>query len=248
MAVASAYKSDIGRRKQNQDYIWIDEQIGLYIVADGMGGQEAGEVASEMASNTIGDLIRNKIKDQNDVVASETIETLIIDAIEAANEIVSKAAKAADQKREMGATIVVAMLHGSQAYISHAGDARAYHLRGGTISQLTKDDSWSAALADEGLLHQDKVQDHIYSHIVTKAVGQGSALEPSFSKLILAPGDWLLLCSDGLWNMVPDEQILKIIHNSNDDPQLAVEELVGAANKAGGKDNISIAAITVLDK
>jgi protein phosphatase len=248
MAVVSAYKSDIGRRKQNQDYIWADEEIGLFIVADGMGGQEAGEIASEMAANTIGDLIKAKSGAPKRALTPERIEALLVEAIETANEMVSKAAKAADQKREMGATIVVAWLHAAKAYISHAGDARAYHIRGGTISQLTKDDSWSTALADEGIIDQDKVQDHIYSHIVTKAVGQGSPINPSLAQVTLTPSDWLLLCSDGLWNMVSDEQILNLVRASNSSPHQAVINLVAAANEAGGKDNISITAIKMIER
>jgi protein phosphatase len=248
MATVSAYKSDIGRnpKRQNEDYIWVDEQAGLYIVADGMGGQEAGEVASELASNTVGDLISQPLKGKTDRLSREEIETLMIGAIETANETVAKAAKAADQKRKMGATIVVALLHRSKAYISHAGDARAYLIRGSTIMQLTKDDSWSEELAAEGLLPKEKVKDHVYSHIVTKAIGQGSLLAPSFTELALTPGDWLLLCSDGLWNMVSDEDILEIIQQAAGDSTRVVEDLVAAANEAGGKDNISIVVVNAV--
>ena len=249
MTIVSAHISDIGRneKRKNEDYVWVDEQAGLYIVADGMGGQEAGEIASELASNTIGKLVSSQINEATRPLSSDEIQDIMINAIETANDIVSKAARAAYQKRKMGATIIVGLIQTPMAYISHAGDTRAYVIRGGTIMQLTKDDSWSAELAAEGLLTKDKIQEHIYRHIVTKAVGQGSALSPSFTEVPLTPGDWLLLCSDGLWNMVEDEDILAELQKAGDDPAQAVEALVDAANAAGGKDNISIAAVKMLD-
>ena len=115
----------------------------------------------------------------------------MIGAIETANEAVSKAAESASQKRKMGATIVVALLYGTNAYISHAGDARAYLIRGATLMQITKDDSWSAELAAEGIIPQEKIQDHIYSNIVTKAIGQGSVLAPSFTEVPLTTGRFI---------------------------------------------------------
>jgi len=245
MAVTLAYKSDIGRnpKRKNEDYIWVNEAMGLYIVADGMGGQEAGEVASEMAATTIADYISRDLGALTDPPSAETIAQIMSSAIEVANEAVSKAAQAAEQRRKMGATIVVALLHNAKAYISHAGDARAYLVRGGTIMQLTRDDSWSAELEAEGVITRDQAENHPFGHIVTKAIGQGSDLAPSFAEFNLTPGDWLLLCSDGLWNMLSDEEILTIIKTADGQPEQAVEALVAAANEAGGKDNISVVAL-----
>ncbi len=247
MKILTAYKSDVGRneRRKNEDYIWVDEQTGLYIVADGMGGQEAGEIASELASNTIGDTLKSELGKTTDP-AAEAIEQMMMTAVEAANKIVVKAARAADQRRKMGATVVIAVLQSATAYISHAGDARAYLARGATIMQLTRDDSWIAELTAEGLVSKEEAKGHIYEHIVTKAIGQETELIPSFAEVTLTPGDWLLLCSDGLWNMVEDEDILAILQQAKDDPQQAVEDLVAAANDAGGKDNISIVAIKAM--
>lgn len=248
MAVALAHKSDIGRnpKRKNEDYIWINEAVGLYIVADGMGGQEAGEVASEMASITIGEQISQQLQASSAPLTAERVEPLLLKAIEAANAAVFKAAQAAEQRRKMGATIVVAILSGSNAFISHAGDARAYLIRGGTIMQLTRDDSWSAELEAEGVITKDQAEKHPFGHIVTKAIGQGGTLTPSFAELQLTPGDWLLLCSDGLWNMISDEQILALVKATNGDPAQAVEDLVAAANEAGGKDNISVVALKMM--
>jgi len=247
MVVSSAYKSDVGRnpKRQNEDYIWIDEKAKVYIVTDGMGGQEAGEVASEMASTTAGELISQQLKTKKDSLSAEMIETLMIGALETANETINKAAETAQQKRKMGATIVMAVIFDENAYISHAGDARAYLIRGATIMQLTRDDSWSAELEAEGVITKEQAERHPFGHVVTKAIGQEGPLVPSFSEVPLTPGDWLLLCSDGLWNMVPDEEIIKVIRQAKGDLKQAVDNLVDAANEAGGKDNISIALIKV---
>lgn len=249
MRILTAYKSDIGRneKRQNEDYIWVDEKLGLYIVADGMGGQEAGEIASQLASTTIADMIRDQLNNINEPPTEKVVQTLVTEAMEAANETVFKAAKAAEQRRKMGATIVVALLQSPTVYISHAGDARAYLIRGATIMQLTRDDSWVAELEAEGLVEKDEMRDHIYGHIVTKAIGQDKQLSPSFTLVTLRPGDWLILCSDGLWNMIEDEQILAEIQNAKGDPDQAVEGLIAAANEEGGKDNISIVAIQALE-
>lgn len=248
MKLVSAYISDIGRnpKRNNEDYVWVDEKAGVYIVADGMGGQEAGEIASELAANTIGELVSSQITAAGQPLTKNEIQDLLGRAIETANETVLKTAKAAGQRRKMGATIVVALLQLPNVYISHAGDTRAYLARSATIMQLTRDDSWSAEMAAEGIITKEQARGHIYEHWVTKAIGQNGPVSPSFMEVKLTPGDWLLLCSDGLWNMVEDEDILAELQKAGDDPGQAVEALVNAANEAGGKDNISIAVIKLL--
>lgn len=247
MIIVSAHKSDVGlKRKQNEDYVWVDEQMGLHIVADGMGGHEAGDVASRLAATTVGREIAEQLKAKTEPLSPATLEEMIIGAIEAANEIVFNAAKESGQKRRMGATIVVALVRLPVAYISHVGDARAYLARGSTIMQLTEDDSWGAKFAAASTSSKTEVQSHRLEHVLTKAIGQDSLLQPSFIEVQIVPGDWLLLCSDGLWNMVKNEQILAELQKAGDDPAQAAEMLVAAANAAGGKDNISISAIKIL--
>lgn len=243
MTILSAYKSDVGQhREHNEDYIWVDEQAGLYIVADGMGGHEAGEVASELASTTIGEMVAARLKADATLSEAETIREMMVNAIETANQSIYQAAQDAEQVRPMGTTIVVAITRPPVAFISHVGDARAYLVRGTTLTRLTEDDTWGAQFdsmklpASLGGAERAK-----YNSILTKAVGQGSVLEPSFLEIKIEAGDWLLLCSDGLWNMVPDEQILTIFRQTTDGhPADIVDALVAAANAAGGKDNISV--------
>jgi protein phosphatase len=243
MAIVSAYKTDTGqRRRRNEDFVWVNESARLFIVADGMGGHEAGDVASELAANTVAEWVTSELKDKTEPILPAIVTRILIDAVEEANKTVFHAAKEAGQKRHMGTTIVVALVRSSVAYISHVGDARAYLARGATLMQLTKDDSWKAQFGPKEMnISQGK-----FDHILTKAIGQDSELDPSSTEVKMAPGDWLLLCSDGLWNMIEDDEILTRLQEADDDPDRAVDTLVAAANAAGGKDNISVAAIKIL--
>jgi protein phosphatase len=245
MPVLSAYKNDPGlnKNRQNEDFIWVDDEVGLYIVADGMGGHEGGEIASELAATTAGNYIAEKLKKQPVALAAEVLRALLLEAGEAANQAVFEAAHQAEQERKMGTTLVMALIQGSKAYISHAGDSRAYWLHNSTLRQLTEDDSWSNFVRKSSGAEGQAPPG--IGHILTKAVGQNPPLEPSFSWVELAPGDMLLLCSDGLWNMVQDELLLAELAGARDRLDQAVEKLVAAANAAGGKDNISVVLVQV---
>lgn len=244
MTFVSAYKCDIGRnpKRQNEDYIWVDEQAGLFIVADGMGGQEAGDVASKLAAETAGSLIVKHLKKHPQPSPSDKIKSVIVEAIETANTAVYNTAQKAVQKRKMGSTIVLALIQNSTIYISHAGDSRAYLLHGNTLSQLTEDDSWQTEFGGNQP-PKGNGRKKIIDHFLTKSIGQESKVDPSFKELQLNPKDSLLLCTDGLWGMIEDDQILSILKQSKKDPATAVEALVDAANAAGGDDNISVIVI-----
>ena len=145
MKIVSAHKSDIGRVYQhNDDYIWVDDNLGLYIVADGMGGNEAGDVASKMTAHSVGSTLVEQLTADQSALTSMRIKELLVDAIEAANRAVYQAAIEAQQKRKMGTTIVAALIQSTKLYVSHAGDSRVYLARGTELRQLTEDDSWGA--------------------------------------------------------------------------------------------------------
>jgi len=242
MTIVSAHKCDIGLnpKRQNEDYIWVDEQAGLFIVADGMGGQEAGDVASKLAVETIATLLVDQTKNKS--LSTAKIKELVTQAIETANETVYKASQKAAQKRRMGSTVIMALIQNSTAYISHAGDSRAYLLQGSSLSQLTEDDSWQTEFG-AGQQTKGNGRKKVIDHILTKSIGQESKVDPSFTELKLNPGGCLLLCTDGLWGMIEDDQILAILKQAKKDPTKAVEALVDAANAAGGDDNISVVVI-----
>lgn len=246
MRIISAFKSDIGQVYQhNDDYIWVDDAAGFYILADGMGGQEAGDVASRMTAHSVGQAIVGQLTAEQPLPAADKIKAMLVDAIETANRAVYQAAQQAQQKRRMGTTIVAALLRSERLFVSHAGDSRAYLVRNNQLRQLTEDDSWGAQFAAAGVKTKNNEKGK-FDHFLTKAVGQEHNLDPSFVELELRPDDWLLLCSDGLWNMVEDARMLEILNAANPSPQQAVENLVLAANQAGGKDNISVVAIKIL--
>lgn len=244
MSSISAHKTDVGQTaKHNQDFIWTDEQAGIYIVADGMGGQDAGELASELAATTTAQHIVSRLKAGS--LSTARVKDLMSAALEAANDTVMKAAEEAQQDRPMGAAIVVALVRPPTVCICHAGDARAYLVQKSALTRLTKDDSWVAQLLANGMITEEQAEHHPLGHILTKAIGHDSPLEPAFTEVTVAPGDWLILCSDGLWKMVGNEKLLATLQQPKATPASAVEILVAAANAAGGTDNISVIVIRI---
>lgn len=246
MPILSAYKTDIGRmRTHNEDYVWVDGDAGIYIVADGLGGQEAGEVASQLTATTVAKLILDGI-DGLDNLSTTDIEKMMSKALEVSNETVLAIANQEGQVRKMGATIVVVLVKLPSVYICHAGDTRAYLARKGTLTQVTEDDSFVAELIAAGIISKEQAKTNLYRSVVTKAIGQDPPLDPTFTEFAVFPEDWLLVCSDGLTDMVDEAGIMKVIQASKGDPDYVVETLTKAANEAGGKDNISIIAIRIL--
>lgn len=247
MPIAFAYKSDIGQvHNHNEDFIWVDSETGLFIVADGMGGHEAGEVASQLSATAVAKALQGDIGSADDQVSSQQISALMIKAFETANESVLAMANQSEQSRRMGSTIVTAVLKLPSVYICHLGDARAYLSRNNVLTQITQDDSVVAELLAAGLISEEEAKTHIYRSVVTKAMGQDPPVEPTFTELTVMANDWLLICSDGLTSMISDEAIKAELNNAKGNPDYLVEALVKAANDAGGKDNISVIAIQVL--
>jgi len=243
MHVITAHKSDVGlKRRQNEDYVWVDEAAGLYILADGMGGLEAGDVASRLTATTVAELMMEQLDGQAEPLTAAQIKTMMTTAILTANDTVYNASQEAGHQRGMGSTIAVLLLRASTAYISHVGDSRVYLARNASLKQLTEDDTWGAHLAKTDPATNGQVQSFL-SNVLTQAIGQDTTPKPSFAEIEVASDDWLILCSDGLWNMVQDDQTLVNIRNANNNPDKAVETLVAAANTAGGRDNISVIAI-----
>jgi protein phosphatase len=247
MTIVSAHGTDVGRvRERNEDYIWVDDQAGVFIVADGLGGHQAGDVASRLAATTVGEMITACIAAADEHLLAVNPRQLMTSSIETANDKVRAAAKEAEQELRMGTVIVVALVRPPLAFISHAGDARAYLARDSALMRLTEDDSVVAQLIVAGELSAADARNHPQRSVVTKVVGQDSPVQPSFRQVAVEPGDWLLLCSDGLWDMVDDETILQELQKADNDPARATEALIRAANAAGGKDNTSAIVIRVL--
>jgi protein phosphatase len=212
---------------------------GVFIVADGMGGHAAGEVASEMAvritSREIGS-IRGLTEDQ----AGDRIRH----AIQSANDAIFNRTLSEKDKRGMGTTATVLVLMRGRYLVGQVGDSRAYLLRNGVLSQLTKDHSYVQEQVDAGLLTPEQARVHPYSNVITRCVGASVDVVPDLYFGALQTGDIVLLASDGLTGMLEDEQLMKILQ-SEGDPQTWVDKLVNEANRRGGLDNITAIVIRI---
>ena len=211
--------------------------FGLFVVADGMGGHKKGERASTIAAQSVarvvGSYIFSKILEEiQDFCDNKTLMELMRSALIAANnDVVNKVPGG-------GTTLTALLLMGTNAIIGHVGDSRAYMLESGKLLQLTKDHSLVQKLYDLGELTDEGIENHPQRNILMRAVGQGDVLEVDVSECSVKPGSIFLLCSDGLWGCMEDEDILQIIIKSSD-LQDACENLTKEVNKTGGPDNIT---------
>jgi len=231
--LADGARSDVGRgRPDNEDSLLVDREHHLYAVADGMGGHRAGEVASATAIETLKSAYADgRPLDQ---------------AVEAANAAVFS--KAADDAalRGMGTTLTaVAVEDGRTALLGHVGDSRAYLMRDGAVTQVTDDHSLVEQLVREGRLSPEEAHHHPQRAIITRALGIDAQVEVDVYRVDLQPGDRLLICSDGLTNMLSDETI-GVTLGRHADPQQAADTLVDMANQAGGDDNITVVVLDAL--
>ncbi len=228
--------TDIGRgRPSNQDFVYASEQpVGnlsnLLIVADGMGGHKAGDVASRYAVEAIVEYLQ--------IAQEKRPVPLLSDAIHYANEQVLKKASADIDLEGMGTTVVAASVLDGYLYVANVGDSRLY-LIDQEISQITRDHSLVEEMIRMGELKRKDARSHPDKNVITRAVGVGEPIQIDFFDVKLEEGDQILLCSDGLTNMVEDQEILKIIRKSESLKE-AAQHLVNEANKNGGKDNISV--------
>ncbi len=224
-------------RDNNEDFFAINPAIGIYMVADGMGGHNAGEIASEEACKTVLSYFRNhsdEIKfDKKD------LEDTFWTALQEANTTVLNMASENTRYRGMGTTLIVAMVHEDDLYVSHIGDVRAYLWHGEDLEQLTEDHSVVWQLVKRGEMSKEEARLSNMKNQITQAVGIGPTIVPSFVNCPLEQGDKLMLCSDGLWDMLSDDQIAEIMGSSKTARELT-EALVIKANEAGGHDNITV--------
>lgn len=231
--------TDIGRKRQlNQDFVFSsDDSIGalknLYIVADGMGGHNAGDFASKYTVETVVREIKGSIEKKPFRIIGK--------AVRVANELVRARAKEDIHMYGMGTTIVIATIDEHQLQIANVGDSRLYIISD-TIRQITRDHSLVAEMVRKGGIAPEAAKDHPDKNIITRAVGARDSIEVDFFTEDLSEGDIVLLCSDGLTNMLSDEEIFNIVKKSTTIEEKATE-LINAANENGGKDNIAVILI-----
>lgn len=235
-------KSDVGKvREMNQDFFYIskpEDRLQLFIVADGMGGYKGGEVASCLAVETSKSYIINNFDSiEHD---RESILKLIRSAIEYANLVVFEKSKESKELENMGTTIDICLVISNKVYIGHVGDSRVYRKRRDFFRKLTTDHSYVQKLVSDGTITKEEAYNHPKKNMLIKALGCSSFVEPDVMVKGFLKDDILLMCSDGLTNMLKDEKIVEII---NENPEKACNNLVDKANEQGGYDNITAVII-----
>jgi serine/threonine protein phosphatase PrpC len=244
--IESCGATDIGRRRQlNEDSFLVDDDTGLYVVADGMGGHNGGEIASRLAVETVSAFIQRS-RDSEKLTWPFGIEPTLSyssnrlrTAVLLANRRIWREADSSEEYTGMGTTIVAALAEDGHLCICSAGDCRAYRVHPGHIEQLTTDHSWVQAAYEAGVLRAEALHSHPLRSIVTRAVGASESLEVDVLEQQVVLGDSFLLCSDGLHGMVADGAMLDIIRGTDARLDETVRRLISAANEAGGRDNIT---------
>ncbi|GLH69297.1 serine/threonine phosphatase [Geothrix rubra] len=244
MAIRAAGMTDVGCvRKHNEDSFLAAPELGLYVVADGLGGHAAGEVASRIVVERVAQFVGETTeKDRTWPLEYDT--TLSFDgnrlkvALLLSDQAIADDIRRNPERETMGSTVVACLLSGTKATLAHVGDSRAYILNKEEIRQVTRDHSWVAEQVANGILTPSEARVHPFRNVITQALGNGGDLEVEVQELELGKSDRLLLCSDGLSGMVGDAQIWDIV-NQSPNLQTAVEALISVARNNGGEDNIT---------
>ena len=228
-------------RSHNEDAVAADAQSGFAVLADGMGGCNAGEVASRIAVDRVSSSLKAAV-DQNHrgQVDDTAAERLLAQHISEANAAVYEAARARSEYSGMGTTLVVAYWHGDRMTVGHVGDSRLYRLREGSLAQLTRDHSLAQDQIDDGLLSPAQARYSSQRNVVTRAVGIEAQVKADLRSFAVAPGDLYMLCSDGLTDMLTDEEIQQALESAGPELRGAADILLQQANAGGGRDNISV--------
>jgi PPM family protein phosphatase len=240
--------TDVGRvRSHNEDSIAADPDIGVATLADGMGGYNAGEVASGIAVAMIpAEMRRLRTTLTIDRATDADIEKHVEEQARKVNLAIYNAAQKESKYAGMGTTLVFGCWHGNKVTVGHLGDSRMYRLRGENIEALTKDHSWIQEQIDKGLMTYDQARASKKKNLVTRACGIDPSVAPEVHTHGVEKGDIYMLCSDGLYDMVPDDEIHLTVTSLKSNLKLAAEQLVQQANDNGGRDNISLILVHVL--
>jgi len=239
-------QTDTGKvREHNEDTIAFDVDIGLLVLADGMGGYNAGEVASGIAVKTIVNLVRESVEREDLRVADQDTgmsraSIILRDAIHRANKIIYQTARAQPQCEGMGTTVVSALMFDNKIAVAHVGDSRMYRLRGDKFEQVTMDHSLLQELVDRGFYSPEEAQRAANKNYVTRALGVEQTVEVEIQEVPTQKGDFYVLCSDGLSDMVEDDDIHLTISTFGANLETVAKQLIQLSNDNGGRDNVSV--------
>lgn len=244
--------SDVGlKRTHNEDSIGNDTDVGLAVLADGMGGYRAGEVASAMAINVIMDQVRQDLESRPPGELDEDTgycrgSLMVRDAVIRANEIIYRTARSQPQCQGMGTTLLAVLFYDNRVSVAHVGDSRLYRLRGNELEQLTVDHSLVQELVDKGFYSPEEAKQSVQKNLVTRAIGVDPEVKMEVHEESVVPGDLFLLCSDGLTDLVEDREIHLTLGKYSANLEQAAQRLIQMANQNGGTDNISVILARVL--
>jgi PPM family protein phosphatase len=235
----------VGRQRQhNEDSYLVADEAKLFLVADGMGGHAAGEIASRIAVDSISEFILHTKEDDGtwphayDEHFKRSTNRLMA-AVRLANTRVLEAMRKDARLRGMGTTVVACLADGETMSVAHVGDSRAYMIRNNQLQRITNDHSWVFEQVQAGMLTEAEAEKHPLRNVITRALGGALQVTPDASEIEVKEGDLFLLCSDGLTGMVPEEEILKLVTQSNGDLEKACQKLIEEANERGGLDNVT---------
>ena len=238
---------DPGRaRSNNEDAVATDAVVSLAVLADGMGGYNAGEVASNMATNFIGAELGRWLREASLQASEAEVRRAMDICVDNANRAIFNAANSNPQYAGMGTTLVVALFRDSRLIVGHVGDSRAYRLRSGRLQQITRDHSLLQEQIDSGMISAEEAKFSQNKNLVTRALGVDPEVETEIHDYPVLPGDIYLLCSDGLNDMVEDEEIHLTLQMLAANLELAATQLIQMANDNGGRDNVSVILVKVL--
>jgi len=232
--------TDVGQvRQRNEDEVRILPEAGAAVLADGMGGHQAGDVAARLAIEVIAEEIAKQ---------EQADEQVMNEWIEAANQAIRGVASTHSEYRGMGATVVVTLCRDDRLIYSHVGDSRLYRLWNSSLHQLTEDHTLVQQYINEGMISSAERKTWAGRNLLTRALGIEDAVTPTSGRATLCSGQTYLLCSDGLTDPLSDEQIAEILAKPGPSAQDAADELVSLANANGGPDNVSVAVIRIRDR
>lgn len=240
--IDAGFKSDKGRvREQNEDACLILPVQQVYVVADGVGGNNSGEYASKMAVSCVADFIREN--HFADVKGDNELAALLRKCIREVNRTIYQTSMELPESRGMATTLVLCFIREERAYFVNIGDSRAYIKRGSSIFQVTEDHSYVNTLLKLGVITRDEAKDHARGNIITRAIGAEASVQGDLYQTDLEDGDVIILCTDGLHNELSEDMMTKIIEANTaglDSMNKMASDLVSAANDAGGRDNVTV--------
>ncbi len=237
MRIKYSARSDQGKvRSSNEDSCVANIESEIFLVADGMGGHAAGEIASQIAASTVEEVVSSRGAESN-------MEDILRLAVQKANTRVYEMQKINPEYRGMGSTLTALTFMDNRYYIAHVGDSRAYLFRGKALSQLTRDHSLVWPLFESGILTKDNISRHPQKNLITRSIGTHPEVEADLQNGTALEDDIFLLCSDGLTDVLSDRDILHVLTGTDNNPRELSELLVNAANSGGGPDNVTVVVV-----